>query len=99
MMEPKVDPAAIDHRGRAVATASRVWSRRSVTRRNSSPTSKRRLGRSSLQAVRRKKGAELLRLACGAAEAKCTFVTAVCVSVCLSVCPSPHFHTTAQTRM
>jgi len=40
----------------------------------------------------------------GVIEAKCILVTAVCVSVCLylsclSVCSSPHSHTTAQTRM
>jgi len=37
----------------------------------------------------------LLHFAWGIAEAKCILVTAVCV--CLSVCPSPHSHTTGQT--
>ena len=32
-------------------------------------------------------------------DAKCIVVTRVCVSVCLSVCPRPHAHTTARTRM
>ena len=36
-----------------------------------------------------------LLFAWGVAEAKCVLVTAACVSVC----PSPHFHTTAWTRI
>ena len=32
-------------------------------------------------------------------DAKCIVVTRVCVCVCLSVCPRPHAHTIARTRM
>jgi len=35
----------------------------------------------------------------GVAEANCILVTPICVSVRMSVCPSPHSHTTAWTRM
>jgi len=40
-----------------------------------------------------------LHLARGIAEAKCILATAVCVSVCLYVCPLLHSHITAWTQM
>jgi len=32
-------------------------------------------------------------------DAKCIVVTCVTVRLCVSVCPRPHAHTTARTRM